>query len=273
MAQRARRSQPLRFRPADTKEAMDLSPAIPQPETSAPVVSHRPVAPAWHTIVLIAVLVLFSALGARSGHPIASSSGRIAQYVAQMIWEGIIFGYVVFGLRLSGVRLREIIGGRWGSVEDFLLDVALAFGFWIAALISLSALGFALHLTGTSDVGSKIEDIRKQIGFLAPRTNRELGVFVLLSVTAGFVEEIVFRGYFQRQFSALTRNVWIGAIVSALLFGSAHGYEGTKRMLLIAIFGMMFSTLTILKKSLRPGMMAHAFHDAFTGLLLRFLLK
>jgi membrane protease YdiL (CAAX protease family) len=252
---------------------MDLSPTVPQPETTSPVVSHTPVAPAWHTVVLILVLILFSALGARSGHPVATNHGRIPQYIVQMIWEWLVFAYVLFGFRLSHIRLREVIGGRWESVEDVLLDIALAFGFWIAALISLSALGYALHLTGTTDVGNKIEDIRKQIGFLAPRTNVELGVFVVLSVTAGFVEEIVFRGYFQRQFSALSRNVWIGAIVSALLFGSAHGYEGAKRMLLIAIFGMMFSTLTILRKSLRPGMMAHALHDSITGLFLRFLLK
>ena len=252
---------------------MDLTPAIPQPQASAPVVSHNPVAPAWHTIVLIVVLIVFSFMGARSGHPIATNHGPIPQYVLQMVWEWLVFAYVVFGLRLSGLSLRELIGGRWNSVEDVLLDVAVAFGFWIAALISLSAIGYAMHLTGTTDVGSKIEDIRKQIGFLAPRTRLDLAVFIVLSVTAGFVEEIVFRGYFQRQFSALTRNVWIGAIVSALLFGSAHGYEGAKRMLLIAIFGMMFSTLTILRKSLRPGMMAHAIHDSFTGVLLRFVLR
>jgi uncharacterized protein len=252
---------------------MDISPVIPQPEAPAVAEAYKPVSPAWHTAVLIVVLVGFSFLGARSGHPVASNHGRIAQYIVQMGWEWLVFGYVLFGLRRTGVSVRELVGGRWSSIEDVLLDIAIAFGFWIAAIVSLSALGYAMHMTGTSDVGSKIEDVRKQIGFLAPRTNRDLAVFVLLSITAGFVEEVVFRGYFQRQFAALSRNVWIGAIVSAILFGAAHGYEGAKRMLLIAIFGMMFSTLAILRKSLRPGMMAHAIHDSFTGVLLKFVLR
>jgi len=39
-------------------------------------------------------------------------------------------------------------------------------------------------------------------------------------------------------------------------------------MFLIFIYGAMFGTLAILRKSLRPGMMAHAWHDSFEGVIL-----
>jgi membrane protease YdiL (CAAX protease family) len=89
-----------------------------------------------------------------------------------------------------------------------------------------------------------------------------------MSVIAGFVEEIVFRGYFQTQFGILLRNVWLGMFLSAAVFGLSHAYEGRQRMLLIFVYGAMFGTLAILRKSLRPGMMAHAWHDSFEGVLL-----
>jgi membrane protease YdiL (CAAX protease family) len=62
-------------------------------------------------------------------------------------------------------------------------------------------------------------------------------------------------------------------LVSSAVFGMAHGYEGGKRMILIFVYGFLFSSLAELRKSLRPGMMAHAWHDAFTGLVLRLLFK
>jgi membrane protease YdiL (CAAX protease family) len=63
----------------------------------------------------------------------------------------------------------------------------------------------------------------------------------------------------------------VGLVSSAIIFGAGHGYEGTWRMVLIAIFGAMFGILAHVTKSLRPGMMAHAWHDAFEGFLLRFV--
>jgi membrane protease YdiL (CAAX protease family) len=89
-----------------------------------------------------------------------------------------------------------------------------------------------------------------------------------MSVVAGFVEEIVFRGYFQRQFGALLRNIWMGMLVSAAVFGLSHAYEGRQRMFLIFVYGAMFGALTIFRKSLRPGIMAHGIFDSFQGVLL-----
>ena len=115
---------------------------------------------------------------------------------------------------------------------------------------------------GGIDVG------KKTIQLLVPHVGLELLIWISMSIVAGFVEEIVFRGYFQRQFSTLLRNVWVGMFASAAVFGLSHAYEGRQRMLLIFIYGAMFGTLAILRKSLRPGMMAHAWHDCFEGVIL-----
>jgi membrane protease YdiL (CAAX protease family) len=84
---------------------------------------------------------------------------------------------------------------------------------------------------------------------------------------------VIYRGYLQRQFHAWTGVVAVGVIVQGLLFGASHGYQGIKFMITIAVFGIMFGILAAWRKSLRPGMMAHAWQDLLSGVLLRFLPK
>ena len=100
---------------------------------------------------------------------------------------------------------------------------------------------------------------------LIPQSGIELAIWISLSVIAGIVEEILFRGYLQKQIGVIAGNVYVGVIVSAVIFGAGHGYEGTKNMIRIAVFGVLFGVLTLWRKSLRPGMMTHAFQDTFAG--------
>ena len=98
-------------------------------------------------------------------------------------------------------------------------------------------------------------------------------LWVLLSLTAGFCEEVIYRGYLQKQFGVLLKSAWGGLIVQGLIFGGSHAYEGWQTMIQIGAFGILFGILAHWRKSLRPGMMAHAFQDAFSGLALFFLTK
>ena len=70
---------------------------------------------------------------------------------------------------------------------------------------------------------------------------------------------------------AFSRSALAGIAFSAIIFGASHGYEGGPRMVLIAIFGLLFGLLAWWRKSLRPGMIAHAWHDAFSGAVLHML--
>ncbi len=121
------------------------------------------------------------------------------------------------------------------------------------------------------DRPGNVDAMRRQLGFLTPATHLELFVWFFLSATAGFCEEIIFRGYLQRQLGILCRSTLAGVLLSAVIFGAAHGYEGPARMFLIGIFGLMFGLLAWWRKSLRSGMMAHAWHDALSGAILRLL--
>ena len=240
----------------------------------APPDERRLLAPVWHTVIIIALMLGNSFLTAslmakavHSSHSITHEE-RLLQYGVTICLELVLLLLVWLGLR-KNIGLRELIGGRWETPEAFLIEIAIAVGFWIAAALILAGLGYLLGLADASQV----TDIKRRIGGLIPQTALESVLWVMLSCTAGFVEEIIFRGYLQRQIGAMAGNIYVGLIASAIIFGAGHGYEGARRMLLIAVFGAMFGILALLRKSLRPGMMAHAFHDSFAGLAFRFLPK
>lgn len=223
-------------------------------------------APWWHTVILVLVLLVASVNGTRGSHPLAGHGSKIPQYAVAMLWEWLLLGFVWLGTR-KRVRLRDLIGGRWATWEEFFLDIVYAGVFWFASMIVLGIGAKLMHL----DQAGKIESMRKQLGFLAPVTNLELAVWFGVSWTAGFCEEIIFRGYLQRQFSAMAGSTFAGVMLSAIVFGASHGYEGPARMILIAVYGLMFGLLAWWRGSLRPGMIAHAWHDSLSGAALRLL--
>ena len=59
----------------------------------------------------------------------------------------------------------------------------------------------------------------------------------------------------------------MGNLGQAAIFGLSHGYQGAKPMLVIAVYGLLFGLLAQLRGSLRPGMIAHAWQDVFSGVL------
>jgi membrane protease YdiL (CAAX protease family) len=253
-------------------------PTVDVPPSTGPVVppARQLLAPAWHTVVLVALMLLNSFLTAsymsRAVSHAASSNPhrlRMLQYGATILFELFLLFLVWIGLRLKRTKIRELIGGKWNTPEDFLLEIAIAVGFWVASAFVLFGLGYLLGLTHPSQVN----DIKERLGGLMPQTSAELALWVCLSMTAGFVEEIIFRGYLQRQIGALAKNIYVGLVLSAIVFGAGHGYEGTRRMLMIAVYGMMFGLLALWRKSLRPGMMAHAWQDTFAGIVFRFIVK
>ena len=238
-------------------ETSDVAPAVPQQDRGL-------LAPLWHTGIVLFILLGASLGGARGVHPLGVH--KIPQYLWTMSWEWLLTAFVYFGVR-KRMKLRELIGGRWANAEDVLIDLVVASAFWLLAIAVLGAGAKLMHL----DEAGRFDSMRRQLGFLIPGTTLELLIWFAVSATAGICEEIIFRGYLQRQFAGITRSMLAGVLISAAIFGAAHGYEGGPRMILIGIYGLMFGLLAWWRKSLRPGMIAHAWHDAISGAVLHLL--
>ena len=242
--------------------------------TSSPIVDTRQdspalIAPLWHTLALVLFLLVFSALGSK-GHQDLDHSSRVRFYLMTISMEWILVGYIFWGLRRARrTTIGELIGGRWKKPEDFLLDIAVAVGFWIVSALVLGALAYLLGMNNVATM----KDLKSRLDPLLPTGTLEMLLWVGISITAGFCEEVIFRGYFQKQFGILLKTAWAGIVLQGLIFGGSHAYEGWQQMIRIAVFGMMFGVLAHWRKSLRPGMMAHFAQDAAAGLLARAVFK
>ena len=236
--------------------------AVAAAPTSASVSSAAPSAPiasALHTIALIAFLAVWAYFGReRAIHMRAQTSpNHLLMYLPTLAMEWSVFGYIVWGVRKRGISLRELVGPRWSKGKENLKDLGIAAVFELVAVI---VLGGIAHLLRVDPQGQSMR-------FMMPVGTLELLVWVLLSLTAGICEETVFRGYFQRQFIGWTGNTTVAILISAVLFGAGHIYQGWKQTIVIAVFGAMFGTLAVIRRSLKPGMMAHSFQDAAAGII------
>jgi membrane protease YdiL (CAAX protease family) len=231
----------------------------------SPINRSETVASTVHTVFLLIVLAAVCALGYVSVHrqAVVHNPNRLLFYLPTMAWEWLVVGYIYWGLRRHGKSFQNIAGKSWKSASDFFIDIAIAFGFWIGAIVILSIVSHLVHATGMAEAAR----------LLAPQDWLESIVWVGLAVTAGICEETIFRGYLQRQFVAWTGSAPVGVVLSAALFGLGHVYQGAKATVVIGVYGLMFGILAEVRQNLRPGIITHAWHDAITGLIIRFLPK
>ena len=208
----------------------------PRPESNA-------IAPAWHTAVLLLFLTAFAllTLHIRAQNPAAQGNHRVHGYLLTMAFEWLMVAFIAWGARFGGASLRTLAGAFTPTGRSVLRDLGIAIAYLLVAQVVLgivtAATGHFIH----SD---------------------------------GICEEMIFRGYMQRQFTAWTGSAAAGIALQGIVFGIAHSYQGPGMVIVIAVYGCLFGTLAWWRKSLRPGMAAHFIQDAIGGLALaRFISK
>lgn len=232
------------------------------PANAAVAKSHHPIAPVWHTvIVLLALIGLALAVARSEALPFVGAYGKGAGYVWIIVFEWVIVGFVYFGVSRWGMSLRDLIGGNWSRPLAVLRDAAVSLGFLIILFVVSQGLGNLLQAEPNEAVRN-----------LIPRSSTQVFLFLTLTLTAGFCEEVIYRGYLQRQFAVLTQSAAGGIVLQALTFGAGHTYQGWRFVLIISVIGAMFGLLARRCRSLRPGMVAHFLQDGIGGLLARKLL-
>jgi membrane protease YdiL (CAAX protease family) len=227
-------------------------------------VSRPLIAPAWHTILFIAIFVGLSIAGgffqytARQ-HPHATatapSSKVVSGYISVTVFEWLLVLYVRKGVHKRGVRLRDLVGGRWATPKAVMVDIALGAGLWALWIGIMSS-----HVLGGGTNAAQ---------GLLPQGILQSLAWIPVALSAGCCEELAFRGYLQKQFQAITGSAGLAVLIQAIVFGIGHLYEGVGPVARITLFGVLFGLLALWRKSLRPGMIAHAWSDIFGVIIFR----
>jgi hypothetical protein len=172
-----------------------------------------------------------------------------------VVFEWTWFFIAWFGIRRFGkFTFAQVDGGNWNRASRVFLDLGIGLG----VLIVLLALGTLLQ-----QFLSRFESSSAPLRSMAPQNVLEASAYLAAALTAGFVEEFVFRGYLQRQLTAFSGSVVIGSALQILLFTQGHYFQGLVRLIPVALFGLLFTVLALWRKSLRPGMIAHGLGDGF----------
>ncbi|MGA3080215.1 MAG: CPBP family intramembrane glutamic endopeptidase [Terracidiphilus sp.] len=284
-------------------EPTEIEPTQPTP--LQPPVAPATIAPAWHTVVLVAGILAISIDGASRLSALHAPLDRLRTYGFTAAMDLALLAWVALGLRLNKTPLRSLLGSFSWDIRSIATDVGAAAVFWIVSLMTLGSLGIAWsgveaalahsppppHVDGhianapqssqarqagqaeqaLAPHDSQLRTLRALVQ-LAPANGKEMAAWALLCVLVGIVEEIIFRGYLQRQFIGWARGSlpW-GVAASAVVFGAAHAYQGARGMFLIAAFGALFSVLALYRRSLRAGIFAHVWNDLMAGFALALL--
>lgn len=167
---------------------------------------------------------------------------------------------------LFGLLLRH--GLALSDVGETLGRTIVTFGFVAAGLI-LVAFTAVYNLKRIRQLSpERLSKLLHRAGPLVPRSGVERALFVLVAVTAGFCEELLYRGWLWRLFRDLTGHLWIAVVLSAVAFGFAHAYQGRAGIISSGIVGLLFSVPVLLSNSLVPVQIIHAAIDLMNGLLL-----
>ena len=228
---------------------------ITKTEVSSGIASWRHLAVLCAILLAIAGISYLSLAGMSSPAPGAARPAGAMLYLPLLAAEWGLFFYVRMGLRKRGHSIRELLSARPLGARSLIADVAL--GALLLGLLIGAAILFE-QVFGDATPGS--------VQALLVRRAADIPLWLALSLSAGFVEEITYRGYLQLQFGALLRNPWLGVAAQAILFGVSHGYQGGMLMLRIALLGLIFGVAARLRRSLVPGIAAHAALDVIGGL-------
>ena len=221
------------------------------------------VAPPWHTAILVAWIVLVNVVGLVSSRDETPATPRLygskiaGAYLPAVLAEWLLVAYVIFLPRRRGA-LAYLMGRRWNVPTRWLGDAACA-------------LALVLVVVGCELISARFLGVQQNPAIVAllPRTIEERCAWAFVAASAGFCEELVYRGYLRAQLTGLVRSAWLANALQALLFGFAHAEQGPSAMIRFAFYGFAFGIVAARRESLLPCVAGHVSVDLFAGVVAR----
>lgn len=190
--------------------------------------------------------------------PIVSSRERISLYVSTIAFQWIAVGIAAWRASAHGYN-RAALG--LGTGPNLLRSV-------IAAVCGTVLLA-GLHWMNFRRMGRLRDRLPARVLAMAsrilPQSGPERAPFLALAVTAGCCEEFLYRGFAMAAFSRAGFPIWASVVVSSVLFGAAHLYQGRGGLIGTGILGIIFGVCRALTGSLIPVVAWHAAIDIVAG--------
>jgi len=183
---------------------------------------------------------------------------RVRLYQETLVLQWVAFAVVAAEWAMLGRPAADL-----GFTASSTLQISV--GASVLALVT-AYLVYAWQAAGKmteEEKSTAAEGLGALVHFL-PQDDRDYRHFVGLSITAGIVEEFLYRG-FAFWYLAHFMPMWAVVLVSSIAFGLGHTYQGAGGAVRVALIGIAFGALYVLTGSIWLPMLAHVVLDILQG--------
>lgn len=174
-----------------------------------------------------------------------------------------IFTLSDFSLKDIGLTIPTINTNSLGSLATY-IALGIGAGYSLVVLYYIVA-----YHTSKKFKAKYTEEKKKQMEGMSfseimPVTKEEKKWWSFVSFTAGFTEEIIYRGFllFTIAYFLPESSIWLVALLSAAIFGLAHTYQGfVLGFLRVTAVGFVFALIAISMSSIIPLIILHFLID------------
>src|SRR5277367_1887042 len=182
---------------------------------------------------------------------------RLSLYASTIGFQWLAAAVVAWRAWARGLSFEElglVVHGRWRIL--------------IVAIVGAATLGglqwLNLRRMGRSP-GKTREFMQALAERILPQSKAELLPYMGLAITAGLCEEFLYRGFAMAALSRAGLPAWGVVLLSSVLFGLAHLYQGRGGLLSTLVIGTVFGTARIAYDGMVPAMVWHFAVDAVAG--------
>ena len=197
----------------------------------------------------------------------AEGAGVLSEFTSQLLGAntiGLVFAFGVPALLFAKMSTSQVAGFLRLRRVDWQFVLLSVVG-WVVLLPLVQYFGqLNASLPWSADVLRWEEQMLAPIAALLERPDMLVPSLLMIAVAPAICEELLFRGYIQRQIERSAGVDW-SLILSGFLFGAYH-LQPTK-LLPLALLGFYFAYLTWRTGSLIPAMIAHFCQNAFAVII------
>lgn len=182
---------------------------------------------------------------------------RLSLYTSTIAFQWIIVALVAWRAWAHGFTAAELGLTIDGKGRVLLTGIAGAAALAILQWLNLRRMG-RLPAAARGLLQSLAERI-------FPQSRVEMLTYFALAVTAGLCEEFLYRGFALGAIIRAGSPVWAAVVISSILFGLAHIYQGRGGSVGTMLLGVLFGAARVVYHSLVPIVLWHAAVDLVAG--------
>jgi CAAX protease family protein len=191
--------------------------------------------------------------------PRVESHERISLYLSTIAFQWIAVGIAAWRAWAHGYTRTELgLGTGPNLFRSMIVGVC-----GTIVLATLHWMNFRRMGRLLNKLPSRVQAMASRI---LPQSAPERMPFLALAITAGCCEEFLYRGFAMAVFARAGFPIWASVVVSSVLFGAAHLYQGRGGLIGTGILGLLFGAFRAFTGSFIPVAAWHAAVDIVAGI-------